>query len=276
MIRCVAFDFDGVFTDNAVYVLQDGTEMVRCTRADGLGLQQLRAKGLKLVVISTEKNPVVGARCAKLGLECLQDSSDKVRSLEGFLKHLGISFEETAFLGNDINDSDLLAAVGFPAVVADAHPDVIPLAKHRTSRARRTWRGPRIQRVPPVLRPFGKGPAMSPLFSVQDKTIVITGGLGQLGLAYAGCLAAQNARVALLDIATTPSLPGILLQIQTCVISPPTSPNALRLKRRSPPSRPFGVRRTASSTTPASILRLEVLPKKMDPSKHIRRNRGTK
>ena len=83
MIRCVAFDFDGVFTDNAVYVLQDGTEMVRCTRADGLGLQQLQAKGLAVVVISTEKNPIVSARCAKLGVECVQDSADKVRSLEG-------------------------------------------------------------------------------------------------------------------------------------------------------------------------------------------------
>ena len=135
MIRCVAFDFDGVFTDNAVYVLQDGTEMVRCTRADGLGLEQLRAKGLKLVVISTEKNPVVSARCAKLGVECLQDRADKVRVLEDFLKDAGISFAETAFLGNDINDSAVLSAVGFPAVVADAHPQVVPLAKHRTSRA---------------------------------------------------------------------------------------------------------------------------------------------
>ncbi|HEY5705813.1 MAG TPA: HAD hydrolase family protein [Terrimicrobiaceae bacterium] len=135
MIRCVAFDFDGVFTDNAVYVLQDGTEMVRCTRADGLGLQQLRSKGLELVVVSTEKNPVVSARCAKLGVKCLQDSADKVRALEGFLTQLGISFEETAFLGNDINDSDILLAVGFPAVVADADPQVVPLAKHRTTKA---------------------------------------------------------------------------------------------------------------------------------------------
>ena len=134
MIRCVAFDFDGVFTDNAVYVLQDGTEMVRCTRADGLGLQQLQAKGLAIVVISTEKNPIVSARCAKLGVECVQDSADKVCSLEGFLKHLGISLEETAFLGNDVNDSAVLKAVGFPAVVADAHPDVVSFARHRTSR----------------------------------------------------------------------------------------------------------------------------------------------
>jgi 3-deoxy-D-manno-octulosonate 8-phosphate phosphatase (KDO 8-P phosphatase) len=135
MIRCVAFDFDGVFTDNAVYVLQDGTEMVRCTRADGLGLQQLRAKGLKLVVISTERNPIVSARCAKLGVECLQDSANKVLTLERFLKDSGISFAETAFLGNDINDSEILTMVGFPAVVADAHPEVVPLAKHRTSRS---------------------------------------------------------------------------------------------------------------------------------------------
>ena len=143
MIRCVAFDFDGVFTDNAVYVLQDGTEMVRCTRADGLGLQQLQAKGLAIVVISTEKNPI-SARCAKLGVECVQNSADKVCSLEGFLKHLGISLEETAFLGNDVNDSAVLKAVGFPAVVADAQSRRRVARKTSHQQTRRTWSGSRI------------------------------------------------------------------------------------------------------------------------------------
>ena len=98
MIRCVAFDFDGVFTDNAVYVLQDGTEMVRCTRADGLGLQQLQAKGLAIVVISTEKNPIVSARCAKLGVECVQDSADKVHARsKAFLSTWGFRSKRQRF-----------------------------------------------------------------------------------------------------------------------------------------------------------------------------------
>ena len=63
-VRLVAFDFDGVFTDNAVYVLQDGSEAVRCSRGDGLGLQKLRALGIDTVIVSTETNPVVSARPA--------------------------------------------------------------------------------------------------------------------------------------------------------------------------------------------------------------------
>ena len=72
LVRLVAFDFDGVFTDNAVYVSQDGTEAVRCVRSDGLGLQALTALGVATVIISTETNPVVGARSRKLSVRCIQ------------------------------------------------------------------------------------------------------------------------------------------------------------------------------------------------------------
>ena len=65
-IRLIAFDFDGVFTDNMVYVLQDGSEAVRCNRSDGIGLQKLNKLGIKTVIISTESNPVVSARAQKL------------------------------------------------------------------------------------------------------------------------------------------------------------------------------------------------------------------
>ena len=69
-IRLVAFDFDGVFTDNMVYVLQDGSEAVRCNRSDGIGLQKLKKLGIETVIISTESNPVVSARAAKLKIRC--------------------------------------------------------------------------------------------------------------------------------------------------------------------------------------------------------------
>jgi len=61
-IRLVAFDFDGVFTDNTVYVFEDGREAVRCTRSDGIGLSKLRALGIATVIISTEPNPVAQNR----------------------------------------------------------------------------------------------------------------------------------------------------------------------------------------------------------------------
>ncbi|HJR58772.1 MAG TPA: HAD hydrolase family protein [Vicinamibacterales bacterium] len=132
LIRLVAFDFDGVFTDNAVYVSQDGTEAVRCVRSDGIGLQTLTALGIATLVISTETNPVVGARSRKLSLRCIQGCDDKLAALESVLAELGLTRGEAAFVGNDINDLECLEAVGLPIVVADAHDDVIPHAVYRT------------------------------------------------------------------------------------------------------------------------------------------------
>ena len=131
-IRLVAFDFDGVFTDNMVYVLQDGSEAVRCFRSDGIGLQKLKKLGIETVIISTESNPVVSARARKLKIRCLQDCQDKQATLENIAQELGISMDEVAFVGNDVNDLACLAKVGLPIVVNDAHQDVIALARYQT------------------------------------------------------------------------------------------------------------------------------------------------
>jgi YrbI family 3-deoxy-D-manno-octulosonate 8-phosphate phosphatase len=131
-IRLVAFDFDGVFTNNMVYVLQDGSEAVRCNRSDGIGLQKLKKMGIETVIISTEANPVVSARARKLKIRCFQNCEDKSKILESIAEELGLSLVEIAFVGNDINDRECLTCVGLPIVVQDAHPDVIPLGAYRT------------------------------------------------------------------------------------------------------------------------------------------------
>ena len=131
-IRLVAFDFDGVFTDNMVYVLEDGTEAVRCFRSDGLGLQKLEQLGIATVIISTEANPVVSARARKLKIRCVQDCRDKRAALESIAKESGISLAEVAFVGNDINDLPCLECVALPIVVQDAHPDVVSTARYQT------------------------------------------------------------------------------------------------------------------------------------------------
>lgn len=130
--RLVAFDFDGVFTDNMVYVSEDGSEAVRCFRSDGIGLKKLEKFGIETVIISTESNPVVSARAHKLKIRCFQNCEDKRKTLESFAQERGISLEEIAFVGNDINDRQCLTCVGLPIVVHDAHPDVISLAAYRT------------------------------------------------------------------------------------------------------------------------------------------------
>ena len=134
-IRLIAFDFDGVFTDNMVYVFEDGREAVRCSRGDGLGLQKLQQLGVEAMIISTEQNPVVSARAQKLRIRCVQDCRDKRAELEKIAQELSISLEQVAFVGNDINDKPCLTCVGLPIVVQDAHPDVLPLARYRTRRA---------------------------------------------------------------------------------------------------------------------------------------------
>ena len=131
-IRLVAFDFDGVFTDNMVYVLQDGSEAVRCNRSDGIGLQKLKKMGIETLIISTESNPVVSARAQKLKIRCIQNCEDKRQTLTNVAHEFGISLDEIAFVGNDINDRSCLTSVGFPIVVHDAHLEVIPLAAYRT------------------------------------------------------------------------------------------------------------------------------------------------
>jgi YrbI family 3-deoxy-D-manno-octulosonate 8-phosphate phosphatase len=131
-IRFIAFDFDGVFTDNMVYVLQDGSEAVRCNRSDGIGLQKLKKMGIETVIISTESNPVVSARAQKLKIRCFQNCEDKRKTLENLAREFGISLDEVAFVGNDINDQPCLDCVGLPIVVNDAHPDVVSTARYQT------------------------------------------------------------------------------------------------------------------------------------------------
>ena len=131
-IRLVAFDFDGVFTDNMVYVFEDGREAVRCSRADGMGLQKLKRAGVKPVIISTETNPVVTARSRKLAIDCVQSCDDKRVALDAIRKEMDLALSEVAFVGNDINDLCCLDCVGLPIVVQDAHPDVLPYALYRT------------------------------------------------------------------------------------------------------------------------------------------------
>jgi N-acylneuraminate cytidylyltransferase len=121
-VEAIAFDFDGVFTDNRVYVMQNGDEAVVCDRSDGMGVSMLRKAGVPMVVISTETNPVVSARCAKLGLEVRQGIDDKLPALEAWATQNDLGMEVIAFVGNDINDVECLRASGLGVVVADAYP----------------------------------------------------------------------------------------------------------------------------------------------------------
>jgi len=131
-IRFVAFDFDGVFTDDAVYVNQEGVELVRCWRGDGLGLRKLEALGIGSAILSTEVNPVVGIRARKMRIQYFQGLDDKCARLRALAGDVGIPVEQFAFVGNDINDLSCFQAVGLPIAVRNAHAEVLASVRYRT------------------------------------------------------------------------------------------------------------------------------------------------
>jgi YrbI family 3-deoxy-D-manno-octulosonate 8-phosphate phosphatase len=121
-IGLIVFDFDGVMTDNLVYVDQDGRESVACSRSDGFGLERLARAGVPMLVLSKEPNPVVAARCRKLRLECIQGIDDKAPFLRRLLEERKIPAASVIYLGNDENDVEAMNLVGLPVAVGDAHP----------------------------------------------------------------------------------------------------------------------------------------------------------
>ena len=123
-VDLLVLDFDGVMTDDRAWVDQDGRESVAINRLDGMGISMLHKAGIPMIVLSTEPNPVVAARCRKLDLPVIQGLSEKSISLRQLLRERQLD----PALGNDVNDLSCFPLVGCAVVVADAHPDVIPQA----------------------------------------------------------------------------------------------------------------------------------------------------
>lgn len=124
----LVLDCDGVLTDNHVVVSQTGEESVVFDRGDGMGIRLVRESGVPVVVLSTEENPVVGARCEKLGIPYRQGVADKVPALVELADEHGADLTDVAYVGNDVNDLGCLERVGLAVVVADAHADVLGAA----------------------------------------------------------------------------------------------------------------------------------------------------
>jgi len=133
-VRFAIFDFDGVFTDNRVWVNARGEESLAFSRIDGLGLRRLDEVGVHYLILSMEQNPVVAARAQKLRADYEQGVDDKLSVARARSAQLGVPLEQAAYVGNDINDADCLRAVGLPVVPADAWPEVKPLARWVLSR----------------------------------------------------------------------------------------------------------------------------------------------
>ena len=118
--KVIFTDFDGCLTDDRVWLNQEGEEFVAANRKDGLATHRLKSMGIIVVITSTEKNQVVSARAQKLGVEALQNLSDKVEAIESFLSSNDLSWEDSWYIGNDVNDLGAIRKARFSICPSDA------------------------------------------------------------------------------------------------------------------------------------------------------------
>jgi YrbI family 3-deoxy-D-manno-octulosonate 8-phosphate phosphatase len=121
-LRTIIFDFDGVLTDNRVFCDSNGNEFVACSRADGLAFDVLKKLKYNLIILSTEKNPVVSARAKKLGIPVIQGVSNKKDELMRMEHDGSINLEHSMFVGNDLNDYRAMEVCGYRCCPFDSHP----------------------------------------------------------------------------------------------------------------------------------------------------------
>ena len=127
----IVFDFDGIFTNNKVFINQEGLESVQCDRADGLGINILKKYikkkniEIEIFILSKEKNKVVLSRSNKLDLDCKHGIDNKLMFLMNYLnQRFGenkISPKNLLYMGNDLNDLESIIYSGFSICPNDSH-----------------------------------------------------------------------------------------------------------------------------------------------------------
>ncbi|GAB4493988.1 MAG: N-acylneuraminate cytidylyltransferase [Anaerolineales bacterium] len=135
-IALLALDFDGVVTDNRVWVDEDGRESIAAYRGDSLIMSKLRAAGTEVVILSSEVNPVVAARAKKMRVEAIHGIGldDKAEVLKKLLAERKIDPAQVVYIGNDLNDLPCFEVAGWAVAVADAQPEALRAADYVTKK----------------------------------------------------------------------------------------------------------------------------------------------
>jgi len=127
-IKAIFSDFDGVFTDNHVFIDERGSEMVRCCRSDGLGISSIKKNKIFFCIISSETVPIAKFRSKKLDVPCFTSVKNKYEVITNIQKDMNFSKSECAFIGNDINDLEAFEAVGLKIAVKDSYNEILEAA----------------------------------------------------------------------------------------------------------------------------------------------------
>lgn len=122
-VRLFASDVDGVLTDAGMYYSESGEELKKFNTRDGMGIKLLQRAGIITALVTQERTKLVARRAEKLMIpEVHQGVMDKLSLIREMAERLGLSMDEVAYIGDDINDVAALRAVGFSATPADGMP----------------------------------------------------------------------------------------------------------------------------------------------------------
>ena len=124
-IKLLSLDVDGVLTDGGLYYDQNGTVMRKFNVRDGVGIEQLQANGIEVAIISAGTSNSILHRAKRLKIaHIFTGAQNKLVTLEKLAKKLKIDFLNIAHIGDDINDIEVMKAVGCPITVADGAKEV--------------------------------------------------------------------------------------------------------------------------------------------------------
>jgi len=135
-VKLIVSDFDGVVTDNRVWTDENGKETVAASRSDSMHIRTLRERGVEVMILSSEPNPVVQARAAKMGVDAVHgiDIRGKGEALTKLLAERNVEPANVVYVGNDLNDLPCFEIAGWAVAVADAYPEVLQAADYVLSK----------------------------------------------------------------------------------------------------------------------------------------------
>tara|TARA_B100000886_G_scaffold128979_1_gene87013 strand:+ start:839 stop:1354 length:516 start_codon:yes stop_codon:yes gene_type:complete len=130
-LKYLFLDFDGVLTNNFVFTDSKGNEYIQSSKSDSIYVELYSKLGVKLIVISSEKNQNVKMRCKKMKLKCFNGISNKKTFLEKYINDNSIQINNCGYVGNDLNDFETLKMFPYRFCPSDSNPIIKRICNYR-------------------------------------------------------------------------------------------------------------------------------------------------
>ena len=134
-VELLSLDTDGVLTDGGIYFSDEGEQLRRFNVKDGMGMKLIQTIGVRIIIITASSTPSIEHRATALGVDKVYlGVEDKKRKIVEICAELGLSLDQVAHIGDDLNDIPVMNVVGFPITVADAMENVLEIAQFVTEK----------------------------------------------------------------------------------------------------------------------------------------------